>query len=350
MNKSLNKSSMSRNAKPAMARKAKRASKPRDRLQRDVSAPAAKGRVVKNQKPQMTGSPNGDILIEHREYINDVAGSINYAVSGFPINPGLPGSFPWLSTVARSYESYFFEELLYEFETQAPTTTPGTVMLSADYDPSDSAPTSKTQAMAYRSSVRCPSWSDCEHRSLREDLSKRTSYFVRGGSLNANEDVKLYDVGNLFVSTQAQSGATNIGELYVRYRVRLMTPQIGKIGVGEAVYGLFAGSSNAAPFASKSGNLPASVVSGGTTTSSSVWTFTQPWEGYVTITATGTSVASITPSGTADILELYDVVNSVNTQEISLTSLSAQIGQTFSVQISNATLTTINAYFAQADS
>jgi hypothetical protein len=321
---------------------------PAKQNEQKVSAPINKGRVVRQNKPRTTPMPNGDILVRHREFVVDASSAAAFTAVQLELNPGLPGSFPWLSTLARSYESYRFDKLSIMFETSSPTTSSGKQLLAIDYDSSDAAPTTKQQAMAYRSSVSCPVWSDCEHISLPEDLNKRKSYFVRAGDLAANQDVKLYDVGNLFICSQGGAGVTS-GEIYIDYEVRLMTPQLGKVGVGQSIYGLYTGSANSAPFASKSGNLPATVVSGGTTTSVSTWTFTQPWEGYVSVNVVGTTLAGIAPTGTGTELELADVINSGTTNEVAIYSVVVSAGETFILTISNATISACSAYFAQAD-
>jgi len=48
--------------------------------------------------------------------------------------------------------------------------------------------------------------------------------YVRPGAAPANTDIKTYDIGNLYVSTQGQAGTTNIGELHVCYRCRFREP------------------------------------------------------------------------------------------------------------------------------
>lgn len=190
-----------------------------------VSAPVAKALKVKTNKPSMNTRPNGDCIVKHREYIAEVTGSNLYAVTGYAVNAGQTNTFPWLSKLARNYESYRFRKLDFVFETQSATSEVGTVLLSLDYDASDPSPTSKQIAMAYRGSVRTAPWSSCVHSSLLEDLCKRKTYYTRSAALLANEDVKLYDVGNLYVSTQGQVATPLIGELYVEYDVLLMTPE-----------------------------------------------------------------------------------------------------------------------------
>jgi hypothetical protein len=319
---------------------------------KQVSAPVAQARVRVMNKPKLRPKPNGDIVISHREYINDIAGSVAFASTTFNINPGLAGVFPWLCAIAQRYESYKFESLKFCYETESATTATGSLILTVDYDASDVAPVGKTQAMSYRNAVRSAPWSDCCMTSLKEDLNKRQTFYVRAGDLAADEDIKLYDVGNLFVCTQAQANANLIGELYVEYVVKLMTPQMGDPTVGEAIYGRYSGTSNAAPLATYvSGNMPVSIVSSGTTTSSSTFTFTQPWQGYVSLTLGGTGITGVTcTTGTCSATEQGETINAGATAATYLALVDADIGETLIIVISNTTITAGNIYFGQADS
>jgi len=296
--------------------------------------------VVRQAKPRFEARLNGDVMIRHKEFIQDIAGSVAFTATQLSINPGL--TLPWLSSVAPRWESYRFEKLRICFETEAPTSALGTVLLSVDYDASDAAPTSKQQAMAYRSSVRSPPWSNCCHDSIREDLLKKAPYYIRAGALAANQDVKLYDTANLFVCTQGQADTTNIGELYIEYDVLLMTPQLGDISVGTAIYGEWSAavSTNAAPFGNtKLGPLQATLVYGGTTTSVSTLTFTNPYSGLVAFNATGTTVSGVSFGGTATRLNGIDIVNAATTNAVGLVSVVAAAGQTLTITITNATIT-----------
>jgi len=312
-----------------------------------VKAPVASARVRTMRTPLVLSGKNGDVVIRHREYITDILGSVAFASNSFSVNPGLPGTFPWLSRIAQNYESYLFRRLCFDFETEAPTSATGTVLLALDYDASDPAPENKTQAMSYRSAVRSPPWSDSSLLSLKEDLSKRQSFFVRSGGLSANQDIKLYDVGNLFVCLQGEANANTVGELYVEYEIQLITPQMGPPSIGSAVSGVFSGVTNAAPFATSVGNLPATVVSTGTTTSVSTWTFTQPWQGTCSIGITGTGLAGTAGTGTATSIEYSDT--GTTTSETVIYTLNAAIGQTFIVTIGDTTISAISAFFMQGD-
>jgi hypothetical protein len=192
------------------------------------AAPTARSRTIRTAKPQLESQRNGDCRIRHREYIQDITAGTGspsvFSVQTLPVNPGQQSTFPWLSQLAQRFESYRFDSLKFCFETESPSTTPGSLILGVDYDASDPAPVSKQQLMAYRSSVRSAPWEYCCHTSLSEDLHKQKSYFVRPAGVPVSADVKLYDVGNLQVASQGATSAATLGELYVEYDVLLMTP------------------------------------------------------------------------------------------------------------------------------
>jgi len=344
---------MSRKIKSNGPNAAKKASKPKPASKRSrsssqrVQAPVAKSLTLTTSRPQ-TKSDNGDIIISHREYIRDVTGSVAFSAVQIPVNPGIPSSFPWLSSIAQSYESYVFEFLEFAYETQAPTSSIGSVILAMDYDSNDDAPTSKAQVMSYRSSVRAAPWTSSCHKSLKEDIAKRKSYFVRNGDLSANRDKNLYDAGQLFLCRQGQAGTDTIGELYVSYRIRLMTPQLGVIGIGESIYGTFSGVSNSGPCATKSGNVPCTVSSSGTTTSVNTFTFTQQWEGNVSVYLVGTGLTGSTPTGTATSAESVELANAGATVLIALNLLEADAGETLILTFANTTISSCIVTFSQA--
>jgi len=221
------------------------------------SAPVAQGRIVKTGAPRMTTMRNGDCLIAHREYIQDITANTGnpstFQATQFVLNPGQVATFPWLSNVAKNFESYRFRKLKFCYETEAPSSLGGSLVQSVDYDATDAAPLTKQQAMAYRNAVRSAPWEPCCHTSAREDMAKQKTYFVRPGAQPPNTDVKMYDTGNLFVCTQNVTTASAVcGELYVEYEVELLTPiwenSFGTSGVLEAIG--TAGQAAASPFGS----------------------------------------------------------------------------------------------------
>jgi hypothetical protein len=206
------------------------------------SAPVSTGRVNTTRKPNMRTKPNGDCIIRHREYIQEInAGGSSpsvFTAQQLSIQPGASASFPWLSQIATRFEKYQFKMLKFIFETEAPTALGGSLMLTVDYDASDPAPISKVQAMAYENAVRSPPWQECEHRSRVMDISNQKGYYIRDSALGANQDIKLYDTGNLFICSQNVATAGSLlGELYVEYEIHLMTPQLPSAPVASTLSG-----------------------------------------------------------------------------------------------------------------
>jgi len=194
----------------------------------EISAPLTQTRIMQTGVPSVSSSyasGDGRMRVKHREYIGDVTGTSIFGISSYAINPGLSTTFAWLPSIARNYESYRFHKLCIEYETQKSANTDGSVMIAIAFDASDAAPTNKQQLMSFHNAVRSAAWAECKYEASSADLTKfGSSRFVRSGALSANQDIKTFDVGNLFVATQGCPIAS-IGELYLSYDVEFMTPQ-----------------------------------------------------------------------------------------------------------------------------
>lgn len=209
---------------------------------RKVSIPAASARVFKNTPASMVslgGKGDARILVKHTEFIADVR-SLNVLgyIPGpkYPINPGMAITFPWLSTIAKNYESYRFRKLCFHYETTSPSTFAGTVIYSVDFDAADEQPLTKADALACHLAERGAPWTSFSMPLDRSDLWKMTQRYIRSGATLNNEDIKTYDVGNLWLSTD-HATVGMVGELHVSYEIELMTPQPAGPPLGFKVVG-----------------------------------------------------------------------------------------------------------------
>ncbi|APG76499.1 hypothetical protein 3 [Hubei tombus-like virus 25] len=206
-----------------------------------LSAKASKGTAKANTAPVSINvttkkgipaikSTAGGITVTHKEYIGDfTSNGASFALNNYNVNPGLSGTFPWLSAIANRYESYLIDDLHFIYEPICPTTTPGSILMAMDYDAADSAPSNKVTIMAYSSAVRTSPWNRTVFAARRSDLHKfGVQRYVRSTVPPTNTDVKTYDVGNFFLASQGTpAGPTPLGELYVSYTIRFLTPQVG---------------------------------------------------------------------------------------------------------------------------
>ncbi len=173
--------------------------------------------------------------VRHEEYIGEVNGSVSFATTKYAVNPGLAATFPWLSQQAVQWEKYRFNRLEFIFKTQvseyATNGQKGKVIMNADYDASDPAPTTKQQA-----ETSAPSVDSLPCKNLSLALSPRQMegaighHYVRSGGNPANTDIKTYDVANLHISSQGNSDTSVIGELHVAYDVTFFVPVLESTG------------------------------------------------------------------------------------------------------------------------
>lgn len=309
------------------------------RVNQKVSAPVASAFVRTVREPRFTRSArNGDVVVDHEEFIQEVSGSLGFANTAIPINPGLITTFPWLGQMAPLYESYCFEKLEFLYQSEAATTATGSVMLAVDYDASDAPAASKPQLATYRGFIRSPPWQACTNRSIAEDLKKRKSYYIRSGTLAANQDIKLYDTGFLNLATSNQASTAIVGELYVRYRVRLMTPQIQDDGLGLARSGQLTGTT-AASVPTLTGNTPLTVTG---TTGNFTLTASAPYQCLLAARITGTGVTTVAITGsTASTLDPFAITNTGNTNYSYTVQVRFAAGQVFTLTTTNTTIASL---------
>jgi len=143
------------------------------------------------------------------------------------VQPGLSTSFPWLSGLARMYESYVFLSLTYDYVPACGSATPGSVSLALDFDAFDTAPQNKGELMQNQAAVRGVPWNPLRLTASRANLQKfGIQRFTRQDDLADNLDIKTYDVGGLFIATDnAVNPLSGWGDLFVSYTIDLITPQ-----------------------------------------------------------------------------------------------------------------------------
>lgn len=181
-------------------------------------------RKTVTNRPQLKSSQNS-IRVCHKELLTAVENTND----GFglnvtsAINPGLPGSFPWLSVIAQRFEKYKFLKLKYFYIARCATTNSGSVLMAVDYDPADKAPRSEEQMSSYQGCSSDVVWRDVvlDAGAL---IDKSKFYFIRSSDLAANLDIKTYDVGNFYLATDSPFAFP--GKVWVEYECELSIPHI----------------------------------------------------------------------------------------------------------------------------
>lgn len=200
---------------------------------RPRAAPAAYSVAQGTSEPRISAQTRDGVRIVHRELVASISGTATLNVgTSLALNPGLTASFPWLSSQAQGWEQYRFNKLKFCYYSRCATSTPGSIMMVPDYDAADAAPTTEQIASAYRDVEEEVPWTpefSCSLNVAAMHPDGRRK-FVRYGSLNANLDIKTYDVGNMFICT-TDGSATNWGKLWVEYDISLFVPQLQPTGL-----------------------------------------------------------------------------------------------------------------------
>lgn len=183
-----------------------------------ATAPLNTSRQISIPKAKMS-TVNGVTSVKHSEYFRPVFGTEAYAVASNSINPALQ-TFPWLSTIAGSYQKYKFTSLKFRYVASCSATVGGRVCMAHQLDAADPVPANKGAMFQINPNVEVSAWNEIT-----------LSVNQKGGSLftrsltTVGTDVKTYDYGNLLLSTDNCTTTSVIGDLFVDYTVQLFDPQ-----------------------------------------------------------------------------------------------------------------------------
>jgi len=194
--------------------------------------------------PQIVNSVDtGSVIVRHREYLGDVKASVAFDVQSYIINPGLSATFPWLSSLANSFEQYRLRGMLFEFNStssdsilSASTSTAlGTVIMQTDYDIADDPPANKREMLNHEfSSSAKPSVSFIHPIECKKSLSFQNILFTRAASVANGFDQRLYDFARFNIAVEGCQAATgSLGELWVTYEMELFKQQLNFVGLAD---------------------------------------------------------------------------------------------------------------------
>lgn len=173
------------------------------------------------------------VVLRHREFIAQVRGSQGFAVQdSFQLNPGNVKTFPWLSSIASSFQEYKFRGLVFHYIPSSGSAVAstnaalGTVMLQTSYRSNDTAPTSKSELLnEYWSGESVPNDTFAHPVECDPAENPFNVQYVRSDEVPTNDSQLLYDLGvtHLCVAGQQADGYT-LGDLWVTYEVELKKP------------------------------------------------------------------------------------------------------------------------------
>jgi hypothetical protein len=213
---------------------------------------------------------NAGMIVRHREFIGDIAPSIDFQSQTFSINPGISSSFPWLAQIATAFEEYKLRGMIYEFKTMSSdsilsagaSTALGSVIMATQYNAINPPFIDKKSMENYQfASSTKPSESLMHPIECAHEMTAVDHHYVRStpSLLSTGGDKRLYDIGNFQIATVGMQNTTGtIGELWVTYEIEFLKPKYFNYALEDHYF--LNGITNAAPFGTTSGVLTASLL------------------------------------------------------------------------------------------
>jgi len=177
-------------------------------------------------------STNSNIRIRHKEFIRDVSASNAFSLETLSVNPGLSSTFPYLSGIARNFESYRIHGMVFYFKSNSAdalnstNTALGTIIMASDYNVLDQSFQNKMgmEATTFSNSTR-PSQDMFHPIECAPNQSSSLQRYIRGGAVTSG-DLRLYDWCNTQIASQGVQANSVVGELHVSYDIELINPQL----------------------------------------------------------------------------------------------------------------------------
>lgn len=194
--------------------------------------PLLKSTELKMQSPVFNYNKDGSLVMTHIELIDTItsakstSGTNGFNIVGYHVNAGIKSSFPFLHALAQNYKTYEFSNLSYSYIARGNYSKDGAVMFHAEYDPSVSPPENRIEFLNRSNAVEAQVFKNITYSLKNKDMKKEYTHYVRIGPLNDDQDVKLYDVANIWFGYEGTSPSTILGDIFVTYTVKLSTPTV----------------------------------------------------------------------------------------------------------------------------
>lgn len=189
----------------------------------------------------------GEMVIEHSEFLGDLispATTNTFGSQSYSINPGLIGTFPWLSSVASQFQMYQFDKLVFEFRSMTSQSTSSTagalvgtgqVVMATQYDSVSGSYPNKAQMENSDFSISTAPYDSAMHAvECHPKYNPLGVQYIRSGttvgvSTVPNSDIRMYDLGIFQIASNGiptNGSSIDLGEIWVHYKVRLYKPQL----------------------------------------------------------------------------------------------------------------------------
>lgn len=197
--------------------------------------PVHSNAILAQPVPKVGSMADKGIRYTHQEFLGDVTGSVDWELTQFHVNPGLPEVFPWLSGIAGNFQKYRIDGLVFYLRSTssvaiADTTNLGlgTVLGGFQYNVYDKAPSSKPDFLSLSGALSGKPSEDHIYP-MECDTSKNVFGNLLVRTVGVSDDLQKYDHAVFNLATVGFPGDYYLGELWVSYNVTLMAPKVEQV-------------------------------------------------------------------------------------------------------------------------
>lgn len=190
------------------------------------------------------GNLTNATIVQHRSFVQDIVTPANplvFNVQQFRINPANQQLFPWLSTLANSFEQYQILGMVFQYKSlssdSATTLALGSVTMGTKYEAND--PPFRNKIEMENAQYTC-SGKPCDTfiHALECDptvMSDPIKYNLQSGIYPIGKDPRGYDVGTFEIATTGLPSTAGeiLGELWITYEVALFRPLLNTISASD---------------------------------------------------------------------------------------------------------------------
>jgi hypothetical protein len=175
------------------------------------------------------------IRVTHKEYLGNVIGSTDFASTIYRLNPGISDSFPWLAGIARNYQQYRFNGMLFQFVSTSAfalnsiNSALGKVILATNYNAEDPAFDSTVAMLSTQfSNYGRPAESLTHAIECAPQETPDNVYYIRTDLEQKGKDLRFTDLGFVQLATEGMQSDSEVGGLWVTYDVTFLKPIINQ--------------------------------------------------------------------------------------------------------------------------
>lgn len=185
------------------------------------------------------GTGSSEVRVTHREFVKSISvpgDPTNFNNYTLDINPSNEVLFPWLSRIARNYQQYKINGMVFTFKSMtseyASSGSLGTVGIATNYNVNDKP---YENLVAFENSqfavVNKPSLNIVHAIECKEFARNGLQLYVRDAESESTNisDARFYDYAKVQIMTEGlpQAVDTTLGQLWVSYDITLLKPIVG---------------------------------------------------------------------------------------------------------------------------